>query len=615
MQIAQVVPKVKTQKEAVFDYAIPPEILPQIKIGILVLVPFGYRKIEGLVIALKKSSKIKQLKPIIAIIDPEPAIDTVHTELAKWMANYYLASLGKTLFENIVPPAKRILKKSAGQNYTTFPARTSKVVQIKSQKFLVIGNFQTRIKIYLQAIKKTLARNEQAIILVPDLALIPYFTSYLKNSVAIIHAGLNKTQRFLEWDKIRRGQNTIIIGSNSALFAPAKNLGLIIIDQEENETYKNRQAPRFRATSVANQLSKLTAVNLLLGSLTPRVETYYRALRGEYKIIKEPAAKKKNIILVDMNFEKKSISNSLQETVSQTLAANKKVVLVLNRKGEGIKFSCANCGWIYACPKCGLPLIPQQNKAVCHHCEKNFPLAANCPKCHSFQLKPFGLTTIKLEKFIRDLYPDKKIIRLEKPNGKNQPAAGFLSGWNIAIVTSYALKFNFPPIGLVGIMDADYGLNFPGFRAAEKNFQTLFKFLRIGERGMIQTHLTDHFLIKSLARLDFEQFFLNEIEQRKKFGFPPFARLIHLIYQHTDENQAKKTAAAVASQLKTLIKPYQNTIFLLGPSPAFLAKQRNKFRYQIILKTGRPSYPPALDDFLKTMPKGWVVDVDPDDLL
>ncbi len=247
MQIARVVPKVKTSGEGIFDYSIPPEILPDMKIGILVLVPFHGRKIEGIVIDIKRSSQITRLKPIISLIDTFPVIDKVHTELAKWMADYYITDFSKTLFENIVPPAKRIIKKRDDSTATLQKLSGNR----SPKKYLVVADFQTRLKFYLQAIKKTLARGQQIIILVPDLSLVPYFTRSIKNKISILHTGLTLTQRWLEWDKIRRGDIDIVIGSNSALFAPVKNLGLIIIDQEENETYKSGQAPRYHTVKVA----------------------------------------------------------------------------------------------------------------------------------------------------------------------------------------------------------------------------------------------------------------------------------------------------------------------------------------------------------------------------
>ena len=612
MQIAQIIPKVRTQNNAVFDYSIPPEILPEIKIGILVLIPFHGRQINGVVINLKKTSKIENLKNIIKILDPVPVVDEIHLELAKWMADYYLASLGQTLFENIVPPAQKTIKKL--QVNTTFFAPAQKVGKDRSlnrkkyKKYLIAADFPARLKFYLQAIQKTLVKNKSIIILIPDLSLIPFFTQYLKAPYATLHSGLSKTQRWIEWDKIRQDKVKIIIGSNSALFAPAKSLGLIIIDQEENETYKNQRSPRFHALTVAEKLSKLTAANLVIGSITPRVETYNRALNNYYLLKKIPFGFKPKISLIDMNTERQILSIPLQEKIEETLNQKKKIILVLNRKGEGTKFACTDCSWIFLCPKCNLPLVPQKTTGVCFRCHNLVNLPESCPRCHNTHLHSFGIGTKRLEKFLQDFWPEGKIIRIEE---------SFLSQvktpWDIAIATSYALKFKFPKISLVGIIDADQGLNFPDFRASEKNFQTLYKFLKIGEQGIIQTHLPDNATLKALSQLDYEKFFLNELALRHQFHFPPFGRLIRLLYKNADDKIAQKEAHRLLILLKNITNS-QPFINLLGPTPAFIKKQRGLFRWQILIKF-QSSLPSALITLLKSLTKGWLLDIDPIDLL
>lgn len=616
MQIAQVVPKTRTQKEAIFDYAIPPELLPIVRPGILVEIPFHGRKLEGIIVGLKRSSPISKLLSLVSIIDPVPVVDDNHIKLAQWMSDYYLASLGKTLFENIVPPAKKTIKKITEKNHTTFHASAYKVIRSKRyliKKYLIIADFSNRLKVYLKAIKNTLLQNKSVIILVPDLTLIPYFTKYLKAPMAILHAGLTKTQRWLEWNKIREGRSKIIIGSNSALFAPVKNLGLIIIDQEENETYKNDRTPRFHAVKVAEELSNLTATNLVLGSITPRIETYYGAVNNKYRILTHKRSSiygAKNITIVDMNSEKYVISNTLEKEIENSLAKKQKVLLVLNRKGEGTKFSCPDCGWIAFCEKCGLPLIPQKTENVCYRCKKNFLPVTICPKCQGVHLKPMGLGTTRLKKFLTDLFPESKIIQIEK----ELDGSAIRNNWDIAITTSYGLKSNWPRIALVGIVDTDQGLNFPDFHSPEKTFQVFYKFLKIGEQGIIQTHLPENPLIRSLASLNYERFFLEEIAQRRKYSWPPFTYLLRLLYKDIDKEKAKKEINRVFKLLLSISdKPYA----ISPPHPCFIEKERGKFRWQIVLKNSNVKVQMSneLKDILRTLPKGWIVDRDPVNLL
>ena len=485
-----------------------------------------------------------------------------------------------------------------------------------SKKYLIVGDFQNRIKFYLQATQKTITKNQSIIILVPDLSLISYFTRHLKRSVSIIHAGMTKTARWLEWDRIRRGDAKIVIGSQSALFTPVQNLGLIIIDQEENETYKNDRSPRYHAVTVAEQLSKLTAANLVIGSITPRIETYYEAVQSRYQLIKKETATK-NITIVDMNSEKYVISNTLEKEIEISLHDKKRILLVLNRKGEGTKFSCTDCAWSALCEKCGLPLIPQKTANACYRCEKNFDIPISCPKCKSIHLKAMGLGTARLKKFLTDIFPKAKIIQIEK----EIDGTAVQSNWDIAVTTSYGLKFSWPKIDLVGIIDADQGLNFPDFNSPQKTFQTLYKFLRIGVKGIIQTHLPaspaggpENYVIRALAGLNYEKFFLDELIQRRKYGFPPYTHLVRLLFKDSNIEKVRKETSCV---YKSLTTNHFSPITISNPHPCFIEKERGKYRYQIVLKIDnwKLKIPQDLQIFLRSLNKGWTIDIDPVNLL
>jgi len=478
-----------------------------------------------------------------------------------------------------------------------------------NKRYLIIGDFSTRLKFYQNAVEKTLAKNRSIIILVPDLSLIPYFTKHLKNESSIIHSGLTKTQRWLEWDKIRRGDIKIVIGSQSALFAPAVNLGLIIIDQEENETYKNDRSPRFHAVEVAQKLSDLTDANLILGSLVPKIETYYQATQGKFRILRKAITQKSNISIVDMNSEKYVISNTLEKEIEGALFNKKRTLLIFNRKGEGTKFSCADCGWMATCEKCGLPLVPQKNDNVCFHCEKTYLQPGACPKCQSIKLRPMGLGTIRLKKFVNDLFPKAKVIQVEKDiDGRL-----VRYDWDIAIMTIYGLKFSWPKIGLVGIIDADQGFNFPDFSSPQKSFQTLFKFLRIGERGIVQSHLPENYVIQALAGLNYEKFFLDEIVQRRKFGYPPYTHLVRLLFKSVDKEKILKETSRIYQSLITSHFPLTT---ISPPHACFIQKERGKYRWQIVIKSSKHiSHFSSLISIIRSLPKGWIVDIDPVNLL
>lgn len=601
MQIAKVIPKIKTRGEGIFDYAISPEFLPLIKVGVLVLVPFRGRKIEGIIIDIKRSSQVQNLKTIISIIDPDPVVDLVHIKLAQWMANYYLGDLSKTLFDSIVPPAKRTINKIE----TTGLIPQTNTLGL-SRKFLIVADFSLRLDFYLKSINKTLAQNKQVIILVPDLTLTQSFTQKIKTEVVLLHANLTKTQRWLSWNKIRQGQAKVIIGSNSAIFAPVNNLGLIIVDQEENEAYKSDQAPHQHSLKVAQELASLTSADLIIGSDTPSVETYFQSRKNNY-LYKIKNERKANISVIDMNFERSILSQPLQDKITQTLENKQKTILILNRKGEGSKVSCEACHWIYTCPDCQLPLSPVSNKMVCRNCEKHFDKISVCPKCQNTNLKTTGLTTNKLEKIVKDSFPQAKTLRMEKDF-----ELGISTDWDICISTNIILKKDFNNIGLVAIIDADQGINFPGFRTPEANFQTLYKLVSLAPNAIIQTHLVETNLIKSLASLNYEQFYQTELADREKFNYPPFTNLIRLTYKSLSEKECLTESQKVKNKLSQLNQDEANTQ-VLGPSPSHQALRRGYFTYQIIIK--QKSRSKAIDQYLKELPRGWGVNVDPYDIV
>lgn len=550
MQIAKVAPKVKTLGTGIFDYAIPPEILPEIQTGVLVEVPFGNRIVEGIVIEIRRTSTISKLKSIKRIIDPIPVIDDGHLMLAKWMADYYLSSLGQTLFENIVPPAIRTIKKQIDINIAS--KKNQSIDVKKNRSFLILADFSHRLNFYLKAIAKTLKSGQSVLILVPDLTLISYFTQVVKNPI-ILHSGLTKTQRWTAWDKARNQSSSIIIGSTSALFAPVNNLGLIIIDQVDDETYKNDRSPRFLAQTVAEKLVKISNADLILGSLNPGLETYFYATKNRYKILKNKFSKP-NVEIVDMKAEKGFLSHTLILAIEKSIQKNEKIILVLNRKING--------------------------------------------------------GTKKLAQIVRTLWPLEKIINLESGGDK------FTNDFRLAIATSYALKLPLPKIGLVGIIDGDAFMFLPDFRSAERDFLNFFKFLKISTHGVIQTKNPDHYFVASLAKLDYDQYYQAELKVREENFFPPFWHLINLTYQNKDEVLAQKEAEKLAKQLKKFENVDNSMIqivCILGPNPAFFRKIRNSYRWQIIIKL-KQNRPAELDTLLKKQ-NGWRIDVDPVNLM
>lgn len=601
MQIACVALNIKTSKEAVFDYAILPSDLALIKIGVLVLVPFHNRKILGVIIDLKPRSKILNLKTIIKIVDPTPVIDDEHIKLSLWISKYYLSSFGKTLFLNIPPPAMRSII-SHNKNDQNDSQKSIKSSSMRGS--LVFDDFQARMKIYRRRIYQTLTKNQSVLILIPDLDLLKYFEF---PGMIQLHAELNRTERWKNWDKIRStNRSIVVIGSQSALFAPINNLGLIIIDQEENSTYKNDREPRYFAKDVALQLAKLSGAEVMLGSACPSIESYFQF---QNRLISRDTFIQRSISIVDMNFSKTLISPTLEEQIHQNLSKQIKIVLFLDRKGEGIKFICSDCSWFFSCPSCHTPLIPDKVRSHCWRCQKEFVPPTKCPACCGVNLKITGATTSWLEKRIQKLFPKARLIRLEN-DSKIDPMR---TNWDIAIATSFALKFRFPPISLVGIIDADLALSFPDFRSLTISFTKQYKFLKLAKQGIIQTHLPQSSHIKALARLNYGDFYKDELSVRKKFNFPPICKIIRIIYKNNSREVAEKETQKMSMQLKEVFKN-NDKIFISDNSPTFIQQKNKYFYWQIIIKIAG-ARPKKIEEILLTLGKGWVVDVDPIEML
>lgn len=582
MQIAQIVPKVKTKSEGIFDYDIGPEILPNIKVGILVLVPFHGRKVEGIIVKIKKSSKIENLKKIIKIINPNPVVDDIHLKLALWMSDFYLEPLSKTLFENTVPQAIRSIPK---ENLDIKKNELSQIIP-SIKNYLVISDFQNRLKFYLKKINETLKNKKQVLILVPDLTNIAFFKKNLPLNTIVLHANMTKTERFKAWQKIQEGKTSIVLGSLSTLFAPLSNLGLIIIDQEEAETYKNDRSPRFHVVESAKELSKLTNASLVIGSIAPRLETFFLAKKENYQILTTKKTNKSKISIIDMNSEKEILSFPLKEKIGKYLQLKRRILLVLNRKDEKSRFICSDCGY-----------------------QNIFPIPQNCPKCQSPNLKQLGVSIGRLKNIVLKNFPQAKAIIVADEKKYN-----FLpqNNWDIAIATSFILKFPLPPISFVGVIDIDQGLNFPDYHTNEKTFNNFYKFLKIGFEGIIQTHHIENNTINALANSDYSQFIQKELKLRKENNFPPFCRLISLMYRDTNEEKARNESNKIYTELK---KNLPQNIQILGPAPTYFTKKLNKFRYQIVLKVPlKTTLPEKSQDFLKKL-DGWIVNFDPIELL
>lgn len=483
----------------------------------------------------------------------------------------------------------------------------------KQENFLLHGvTGSGKTEVYMQVIQKTLDEGRTAIMLVPEIALTKqiidrFIGRYGKDAIAVLHSKLTKRERFDEWQRIREGKVKIVIGARLGVFAPLENIGLIILDEEHEATYKSDKTPKYETVDIA--VKRLMTYNgvLVLGSATPSVVSYRRAQEGIYSLIelKErynqgPLPK---VELVDMKEELKCgnqtvFSNRLYEEMKKTLDEGQQIILFLNRRGYSTFISCKECGEVMKCPECGISLTyhKQENAAICHYCGKHFSLDSKCPECGSEFMKYSGAGTEKVEEFTQKMFPDRKVERLDLDTAKsnreiNRIVGSFSKGkTDILVGTQLVAKgLDFKNVGLVGVISADVSLNIPDYRSTERTFQLVTQVAGRAGRGdregrvIVQTFTPDNFALKSAAKHDYMSFYNTEIQLREYMSYPPFTDLIMVEFTSSDEKLAMSVAADCRKYLHLCnLEDGHETIF--EPKESYNFKGKDSFRYYILIK-------------------------------
>ena len=502
----------------------------------------------------------------------------------------------------------------------------------------VTGSGKTEI--YLQALVEVLAQGQRGICLVPEISLTPQaverFASRFPGRTAVVHSGLHLGEQFDEWRWIKEGNCDVVIGPRSALFAPQPDLGLIIIDEEHEWSYKQSdKSPRYHARAVAIKLAELSGAVVILGSATPDIETFFQAKQGKYHLVelKERVTPRgcsplPEVEVVNLREELKSgnrglFSRSLSRAVSETLANHEQVVLFLNRRGTSNFIQCRDCGFIPTCQYCSAALAYHSTikGLVCHHCHRSLPLPQLCPQCHSPQLKFLGIGTQRVEEEARRLFPQARLLRWDRDVTSSwKMHAELLSRFrdhkaDILIGTQMIAKgLDLPQVTLAGVISADTGLALPDFRAGERTFQLLCQVAGRAGRGLmagrviIQTYSPEHYALKAATRHDYLSFYTQEIGYRRQFGYPPFSRLARLTFSHVNDSVCQKEAERV-SQLLVAEKNRRgiSDLKLIGPTPSFIHRVRGRYQWQLVLCGDVPDV--LLTDM--ALPRGWILDIDP----
>lgn len=479
----------------------------------------------------------------------------------------------------------------------------------KSKTMLLYGvTGSGKTEVYIDVVKEVLKHGKTAIILVPEISLTPQITArfkgVFKDEIAILHSSLSDGERYDEFRRINRGEVSVVIGARSAVFAPLKNIGIIIIDEEHSESYKQENNPRYNTLDIAMKRSSTYSCPVILGSATPTIESFARANKGYYdylelskRVNEKPLPK---VTIVDMKSEirkgNKTFSEKLLNEIQDRLEKKEQVMLLLNRRGYSNYLSCQNCGFVFKCPNCDITLTYHKTSGMmrCHYCGYATNKKETCPECHEASLRQIGSGTQKIEEEISNMFPNAKVLRMDadttsKKGSHHKIINEFNDGkYEILVGTQMIAKgLNFPNVTLVGVINGDSSLNIPNFRASENTFSLLDQVIgRAGRHdkegeAIIQTFNPEHYSIIDASKHDYKAFYKKEMLIRKKLNYPPYCFITLIKISSKDFNYGIEEAKKINAFLRNNLS---ETTSILGPSMANILRVRNNYNFQVLLK-------------------------------
>jgi primosomal protein N' (replication factor Y) len=647
-----------------FHYRIPQEFFEKIKRGIRVEVPFGSRKVLGCVTSIINESQVPDIRDILSLCDQEPVFSEEMFKLASWLKENYVCSPGEAL-SAIVPAnlhaPKRKLKKSAEKEDTPVSSRKEIVLTPKQKTAVdsiisyvdnskfgcfvlhgVTGSGKTEV--YLEVIEEAMKRGKTAVYLLPEISLTPQFIKIVQDKfpglVGVWHSRLTGSQRYKTWDAARRGKIKIMLGARSALFAPFQNLGVIIIDEEHEPTYKQDQKPTYHSREVAIARARLNGAVVILGSATPSLEAYYGTQRGEYSLLEIDERIDKRAMplvkIVDCNalpVKSRIITRPLSEALTRVLARREQAIIFLNRRGFSPAVVCPRCGNVCQCKRCAVSLVYHKttNDLRCHYCGAVQPWLQQCPSCGYRELSVFGVGTQKVEMELKRMFPQGRVFRLDRDTASHRDVyykayEQFRNeNYDILLGTQMVAKgFDFPRVTLVGVIDADVALYLPDFRAAERTFQLITQVAGrsgrsdLGGEVIVQTRYPDHYAILASKTHNYKGFYEKELHYRMQMNYPPFTRFVNILVRASKEERAKDAITKITADLRKLKEKENLKYDILGPVPAAHSRIRRLFRWQVLLKGDSASVLNAARSIRNYyLPRGILlnVDVDPQDVI
>ncbi len=664
------------------SYLIPETFDPKrIMRGVSVIVPLGGRKVHGVLLAETAAPTGVKMKAIIEILEDRPPLPAIYVEWLEWVSRYYVHPLGQTMELAFPPLARAKLKKdgtrtksrkaplidieaAAGRidnSVNLTPEQTAVVDSIAGHEpgsiargsaattrpsfgahllFGVTGSGKTEV--YMELIARTIARGEQALVLVPEIALTPQlierFARRFGDQIAVIHSHLTPREKTDNWWMAREGSKPVLIGARSALFCPLENLGLIVIDEEHESSFKQDETLRYHARDAAVMLAKLRNHPIVLGSATPSLETWQNATSGRYQLHRLPSRihgiQMPKVEVVDLRESRDLdrqlgrepiktglditgsevsmtrpfwLSKELHIALSETLGRGEQAALFLNRRGIAQAVVCPSCGDSPKCPNCEVALtLHGRSDLVCHYCDYHESMKESCGACHEGEPKPLGLGTERIEQDLSKLFPSARLIRMDRDEIQNredlEDAISKIENREVDILIGtqmIAKGLDFPGLTLVGLVLADVAFNLPDFRAGERAFQLLTQVAGRAGRHLknrqghvvLQTYNPDHPSIQFTLTHDYEGFAAHDLGFREQLQYPPHGRLAALKFAGPDLAMVERASQKIADLARRMAEKSAAKITVLGPAPAPLSKLRNLYRYQVLIKGENASAP------------------------
>lgn len=663
MKVVEVVLPVPLNKT--FYYTIPEKLQDKELKYRRVSVPFGNRTLDGYVINIiqdyKQEENIK-LKDINDIVDNVEIVTDEIAEMSKWLAETYLCSIGEAL-ATIVPIALKVpkrdlkIKKSkikiSNPNFDMTPYQKNAIEQIENsikkninENFLIHGvTGSGKTEVYLKSIQTAIDNNKSAIFLLPEISLTPQFISILNkrfgNIVALWHSAVTTIQKYKIFNAIRNGEIKIVVGARSAIFLPFTNLGLIIIDEEHENTYKQNNKPSYDTKEIALWRAKYNKAVVVFGSATPSIETYYNSKINKYKLLEmpyridnKPLPKIKLLSLKDVKTTVSVFSKQMLQAIKRALARREQVIIFLNRRGFSPSIICKTCDTVIQCPDCSVAMVYHKypEHLECHYCGKQMKFPLKCPKCANLEYKVIGMATQRVEEDLKKIFPHTKIFRLDRDTATSKQIytkvyEGIKSEqYSILLGTQMVTKgFDFPRVSLVCVVDADTSLYLPDFRSCERTFQLITQVAgRCGRadikgKVLVQTKHIENYALTFAQQYDYKKFYEQEIEFRKDLNYPPFCNIAKITVRNKDNQKSLEFTEKVFKFIQEEINDKNYPVQILGPSQSYISKLNGTYRWQIILKGSRKQIKEILEEVSSKLRLPYEtfinIELDPSDLL